>query len=283
MYYKFIRFFSISVLAFLFLSCSKQENPKVISIDHVKINYETRGSGVVALIFVHGWSCDLMYWENQVPEFAKEFQVVTIDLGGHGKSGIDRKNWTIEAYGQDVAAVVNQLELEKVILIGHSMGGFVNIEAGKLLGDKVIGLIGVDTYQDITTEYSDEMKEMFLGNFRKNFIETAKEFVREMFPEGSDSVLVSQVVSDMSSAEPKIAISSMENLFHYDAKSALKNFTIPVRAVNADLWPTDQDGNRNYMPSFEVKFMKGYGHFIMLENPKLFNSLLHETITELLI
>ena len=51
--------------------------------------------------------------------------MVAVDLGGHGESGMGREHWTMEAFGDDVAAVVRGLGLERVILVGHSMGGYV--------------------------------------------------------------------------------------------------------------------------------------------------------------
>ncbi|MDH5743438.1 MAG: alpha/beta hydrolase, partial [Candidatus Aminicenantes bacterium] len=58
--------------------------------------------------------------------------------------------WTMEAYGEDVVAVVNKLKLQEVILVGHSMGGYVILEAARRLPERIIGLVGVDTLNDFT-------------------------------------------------------------------------------------------------------------------------------------
>ena len=92
-----------------------------ISPDGVPIYYETQGTGQPALVFVHGWSCDRSYWERQVGHFAHQYQVVAIDLAGHGESGLNRQAWTMPAFGEDVVVVVEKLGLEQVVLIGHSM------------------------------------------------------------------------------------------------------------------------------------------------------------------
>ena len=98
------------------------------------IHYDVHGQGDRALVFVHCWSCDTRtYWQNQVDEFAKDFRVVTVDLGGHGQSGMNRKEWTMAAFGADVAAVVNKLDLKNIVLVGHSMGGPVCLEAARRL------------------------------------------------------------------------------------------------------------------------------------------------------
>ncbi len=70
----------------------------VTSADGVRVAYEVRGTGTPALVFIHGWSCDRSYWAGQLETFSREFQVVAIDLAGHGESGFGRQPWTIGAF-----------------------------------------------------------------------------------------------------------------------------------------------------------------------------------------
>jgi len=143
-----INYFVIIILlvAILFSGCCQNKESKVKSKDGVEISYTTQGSGQPALVFVHCWSGDKSYWKYQVPEFSKNYQVVTIDYGGHGNSGLNRENFTIESFGDDVVAVVNELKLDKIVFIGHSLGGLVILDAASKLPGKVWALIGADTY-----------------------------------------------------------------------------------------------------------------------------------------
>ena len=92
---------------------------------------ELRGRGNIALIFLHGWCGDREYWKNQVDVFASEYQVVTFDQAGHGESDKDRKEWTMASLASDVESVANALELRRVIVVGHSMGGSVGLAVAK--------------------------------------------------------------------------------------------------------------------------------------------------------
>ena len=146
---------SMSVLL-LIVGCAKQDNKhtttvdSALSADGVSIHYQVQGKGKPALIFIHGWCCDRSYWDEQLSHFTQQYKVVAIDLAGHGDSGLERKAWTMEAYGEDVVAVVNKLKLQEVILVGHSMGGYVILEAARRLPERIIGLVGVDTLNDFT-------------------------------------------------------------------------------------------------------------------------------------
>ena len=278
-----LKFFLILAVVFCFVAstafCTKVE--KVKSKDGVEIAYTVHGSGEPALVFVHGWSCNQSYWNEQVKTFSHKYKVVTLDLAGHGESGHNRKNYTPKSFGADVAAVVNKLKLKKVILIGHSMGGADIIEAAVLLKGKVIGLIGADTYQDLTQTMEKAQAEQFLKPFKENFVKQTSGFVKSMFTPKSDTVLVNKVVKDMSSAPPEIAMNTILNLFIYNALPSLKQIHIPIISINNDRYPIKVEENRKYVKSFELKTMKGIGHFIMLEDPALFDKLLQESIDEL--
>jgi pimeloyl-ACP methyl ester carboxylesterase len=119
------------------------------SKDSTPISYEVYGAGEPTLVFVHGWSCDARYWKEQVPYFSRNYRVVTLDLAGHGHSGTARMHYTMKAFGEDVQAVTEATGGIKVILIGHSMGGSVIAEAARLMPGRVIGLIGIDTLENI--------------------------------------------------------------------------------------------------------------------------------------
>jgi pimeloyl-ACP methyl ester carboxylesterase len=120
-----------------------------LSSDGVPIHYDVQGSGPIALVFVHGWCCNRGYWAAQVDHFATRNTVVNIDLAGHGASGRERARWTMSAFGLDVVAVIEHLELQQVVMVGHSMGGVAIVEAACRLPDSVIGLVGVDTWRNL--------------------------------------------------------------------------------------------------------------------------------------
>jgi pimeloyl-ACP methyl ester carboxylesterase len=95
-------------------------DPYATSADGVPVRYDGYGAGGPAIVFVHGWSCDRGYWDGQVAHFAERHRVVTVDLAGHGESGLGRTAWTIPSFGEDVVAVVDRLELSDMVLAGHS-------------------------------------------------------------------------------------------------------------------------------------------------------------------
>ncbi|UCH85576.1 MAG: alpha/beta hydrolase [Candidatus Latescibacterota bacterium] len=274
---------SMAVLSFslIFLGYATETAREVSSSDGVPIRYLVQGGGDPALVFVHCWCCDRNYWKNQVPYFVERHKVVTIDLAGHGDSGLEREDWTLELFAADVSAVIDTLDLDRVILIGHSMGGPVIMEAARLMPGRVIGIIGVDTFQDFEREYSDAQKQQFIVGFTMDFATTTSGFVKMMFPADADTNLVNEIAEDMSSAPPRVGIGAMKNLLNYKPVETLKDIEVPIRCINSDMFPTNVESNAAHTESFDVKYMKRRGHFLMLEDPDTFNELLAETIAEL--
>ena len=254
----------------------------VISPDGVPVTYEAYGSGSAALVFVHGWSCDRGYWRGQLGPFSRDFRVVAVDLAGHGQSGAGREAWTIAGFGGDVAAVVQQLGLQRVILIGHSMGGDAVLEAARRLPGRVAGLVWVDVYNQLRMPRTPQEVQALMAPFRAAFAETTRTLVRSMFPPGSDRSLVEHVATDMSAAPPAIALGALESAMTFDREvpAALRELNLPVVAINPDYRPTDFGSMLRH--GVRVVVMPGVGHFLMMEDPPRFNLLLREVVEELL-
>jgi pimeloyl-ACP methyl ester carboxylesterase len=112
------------------------------SFDGTPIAFEVWGVGSPTIVFVPGLTGDRSDFSAQVSFFEGSHQVVGVDLPGNGESGRDRSVWTMAAFGQDVATVVDHLALDDLVLVGHSLGGDAIVEAALRLGGRVRDLFG---------------------------------------------------------------------------------------------------------------------------------------------
>ena len=258
----------------------------VLSKDGVPISYEIYGSGEPTLVFVHGWSCDARYWRAQLPYFSKNQRVVTLDLAGHGHSGITRSQYTMSAFGEDVRAVTEATGSNSVILIGHSMGGSVIAEAARLMPNRVVGLIGIDTLENIEYPMTREDLTKMITPLEKDFRTGSRQFVGEMISSNTDPQLREWILGDISAAPPAVALSAMnEMMLQYITGEAARTFDkirIPVITVNGDLWPINYEANRRHMFSFDAIVLKEADHFLMMDRPEEFNRALEKAIHRLL-
>jgi pimeloyl-ACP methyl ester carboxylesterase len=248
------------------------------SRDGIPVAFEVRGVGTPSLVLVHGWSCDRRYWRGQVGPLAARYQTVAVDLAGHGESGVGRRAWTMAAFGEDVVAVVEQLGLGEVVLVGHSMGGDVIVEAALRLGDRVAGLVWVDAYSFLGEPMTGAEVEAFVAPFREDFAGATRALVRRLFTPDADAELVEWVAADMSAAPPELAIDALERAVSNERGivAGLRELTAPVVAINPDARPTDTEALRRH--GVGTVLVSGVGHFLMLEDPDRFNRLLGEVI-----
>lgn len=253
-----------------------------ISIDSERIAYSVRGAGESAIILIHGWSLDSRIWKNQVPFLSNDYKVITIDLGGHGHSSFNREDYTMLSYANDIKVVMERESVSSAILVGHSMGGGVIAEAAKLMPEKVVGIIGVDTSQNVALAFSEEDLDAMTKPFEENFQIAMDQFVAESLPKDTEPALLYWIKEDMSSAPRDSAINQFRNyLGQYvsgESYRVYENVDIPVVLVNARLWPTDSDANRKHIKNYKVYYIENTGHFPMLEKPNKFNEKLMQAI-----
>lgn len=262
---------------------AQAEWPRVVlSKDGTPVSYEVYGAGEPALVFVHGWSCDSRYWREQVPVFSRKNRVIVLDLAGHGHSGMTRTKYTMAAFGEDVRAVTEATGSRSVILIGHSMGGSVIAEAARLMPGRVIGLIGIDTLENIEYPLTPEELRKMIAPLEANFQTGSRQFVGEMISPGTAPLVREWILSDISAAPPAVALSAInEMMTQYitgDAAGIFEQIRIPVVTVNGDMWPVNYEANRRHMFSYEAIVLKGADHFLMMDRPEEFNRALKRAI-----
>ncbi len=286
------RWWSVAVLTASLLGCSTPEAPHPPSTesaeipvgtgvaraaDGLEIAYTVRGEGETALVFVHGWSCSQEFWREQAGPFALEHEVVTVDLGGHGLSGTDREPWSILELAGDVVAVADALQLERIVLIGHSMGGPVSLEAARLMPGRVLGVVAVDTLHDVEVEIPRDFVEKTAPALRADFAGTMAGFFAGMGGPELEEDLRAWLVDRASAADPDVAIALLEDFPELDLPVMLRAAAVPVRAINAAQPETKIEAGRRH-GDFDAVILPECGHFLHLEKPEEFNALLREQL-----
>ena len=295
-----IKFLSISLLFFgNFVSAERfQDDPikklnspitelgfireNIISDDGVMINYYIKGTEKKALVFVHGYSCSSEYWWPQLEYFSKDHTVIAIDIAGHGKSGLNRQEYSMDAFGNDVTSVIEHLDLEEVVLIGHSMGGPVVVKAAKNLGVKARLIVGVDTFHDLSTEGIGGFARTAVNAMFKLFYESMTEdSIDDFFIDKTDEDLARWIRNDALKSPKHISQGTLDALLTMNYPESLHELSIPIVALNARTFrETKLDSNMNTYKNLQIDFMEDVGHFIMLERPVEFNNWLETKISK---
>lgn len=250
----------------------------------VEIRFDHLGEGRPALVFVHGWGINRSVWEAQAVRFSTDHEVINLDLPGFGRSGNNRQDFTIEAYGADVATVIEKLGLDQVVLVGFSMGAPVVVEAAAKYPEHVAGIVIVDDLHDVESKTPasefDDIADLFMDlvtSPSNDKLVGAGFYTRD--PETAYQRVLSMV--QVTSRDGwRESLQDYLRWLNEDCIGSLRQLRAPVVSINAALQPTNVDAFRKYVPSFMVKIIPDTGHLLMWDAPEEFNRLLAESIED---
>ncbi|MBE9466475.1 alpha/beta fold hydrolase [Dyadobacter subterraneus] len=255
----------------------------------VTIDYNIYGKGSVNLLFVHGSYIDQTYWTEQVKYFENDYSIITLDLAGHGKSGRERKNWSIERFADDVVNLIKELDLKNVILVGHSLGSDVNLIAASKFPEPIIGFVIVDNFKNAATPLPAEFEnqvDTILENLKKDFAGTNEQYARmALLTEKSSPEITNKIVAAYRNTYEPMGQATMPEVFelYKTEKRLLPDLNLKIYLVNVNYMPTNEQALKDHAPhGFELKEIDGTCHFPMLENPEILNESLSVVFQEIL-
>lgn len=277
------------IIAFTVLlnqSC-RQEPPamKEIKRDNAIIHYEVSGKGDTTLLLVHGSYIDQTYWKDQAEHFKSHYRVVTLDLPGQGTSGHERRFWSIEGYAKDVNHLVKELGLEQVILVGHSLGAAVCLQASVLWPEPYIGFIAVDFFKNAATPFPADQVSAILAQLKTDFKNTNEQYARAgLLTNRTPSPIVARVVQDYRNAYEPMGKQLMPELFGFykSERNLMPRLPLKLYVISVDYMPINEEPLRRFTgKGYKVLHMPGTSHFPMIENPAQLNELIQFCIDEM--
>lgn len=234
------------------------------------------------VLFIHGWCGLASQWKAVADAVAERYGVVMVDLPGHGASReVQREEWTIPGYAADVIRVIREEKLERVILVGHGMGGQVALEVAARLPKRIEGIIGVDTLQQLAGGPDPEGVKAYVERFRGDFSEEMQTFVRTAVHDEASDALVERIIVDSIGARSDVALALMRHFGEHDAREVTRNVQCRVICINSRKVETDVEGNRVLLSSFDLNALENVGHWVHLEAPDRFRARLEQALASL--
>ncbi len=251
------------------------------------MHYVHEGRGAPALVFVHGYCCELGDWQPQLDYFVSRNEVVACDLRGHGKTPGRPEECSIENFGGDVAALVTNLELRRAVLVGHSMGCRVVLEAARLMPERVAGLVLVDGSRFATGDPAAAERAAKAAIDKEGYAAFSAALFGEMFVPGS--ARAAEILARVAAKPPEVPAALWPRSARWDAgqlESALAAVRAPLLAIQstvrdpvtlkrASLKPGESsawlDLLRSRVQGARLEVIPGIGHFTQLDAPERVN------------
>ena len=271
------------ILVLLLAGCNPKPGNFFRTPDGIRLYFnEYSKVNTPTLLFVTGWSADHTAWDDQIHYFKDKYNVIVLDLPGFGHSGENRKLWTIEQYGNDIAELSNYLQLNDIFLIGHSLGGPVVLEAAIKMQENVRGIVLVDILQDPHYKYDSSFVINYVDNYAHNF----KNYEYHLKYHRNDSSLTNRYMHMLPPGDkvPESWFLIWFEVFRWikeDCVDVISELEIPVRGIYSDRFEIATTVWNTYVDDFEARVIDNSGHFLNWEYPDEFNDLLNEIIIEL--
>lgn len=262
-----------------------------INVHGQKFHYELfkqERSTKLPLVFVHGLAAGREDWAPQVDYFRSNHSVITCDLPGHGLSDAPADGGSIEACGAAVASLLNDLDLPPAVLVGHSMGCRVVLQATPDAPQRVAKLVLIDGSRVAESGPQKAEQQVRERIASIGYAPMIKALFSDMFVDGSDPDLKERLVRRALSLPEATGSPLFVRLVGWDAGKAdavLAEINVPTLVlqstylnaahVRVSLQPGEdtpwmrlvQDRVKNT----ELDIVGGVGHFSMLEAPDIVN------------
>jgi pimeloyl-ACP methyl ester carboxylesterase len=259
------------------------------------IHHVITGNGRPPIVFVHGFACAHSDWDAQVAHLSPRHQTVAVDLRGHDLSPGTADECSIEWYGADVVEVMRALDLPPAVLVGHSMGSRVVIEAALQASDHAAGVVLVDGSQ-FAPAMGAILKEALATP--DGFANLTRRWFEDMFTPSSDATVASSVVERAECLPREIGEKVLLDLVRYDVgrlPTAIGDLRVPVMAIQTtysnerrERRPMTKgqttpylDMLRSRIPSVRIEIIPDTGHFPQIDKGARTNALIDSFITTL--
>ena len=259
------------------------------------IHHVVTGEGRLPIVFVHGFGCAHDDWDAQVAHLSPRHRTVAVDLRGHGTTPGTADECSIERYGADVAEVMHAMALPPAVLVGHSMGCRVVVEAALQAPTRTAGVILVDGSQ-----FSPVMEPVLRQRFATpdGYTAFTATLFRDMFNARSDKAMAASVIQRATRLRRLIGEKMLTDMLRYDVgrlTSSLASLRVPVMALQST-YSNDKrervsmrqgqttpylDMLRANAPGVRDEIIEDTGHFPQLEESARTNALIDSFIASL--
>lgn len=241
-----------------------------------RIHYKSWGSGKDALVFVHGWMCDMSYFSGQVPHFAGRMRVIAIDLPGHGGSAKPEIDYTQPLFAESIRRVLDDARVRRAVLVGHSMGMSVSRQFYRTYPKRTAGIVSLDgSLKAMITDPTTI--EFILTSLRApDYLPVATRIIDGMLAKAPDTPLKPHIREVMLSTPQHVVASAAAGNFDL----ALWNddpIDVPMLIVHArsPIWTADYEQYvKKVSPKSDYVVLEGVSHFLHTEKPDEVNALI---------
>ncbi len=249
------------------------------TIDGIQIYYELQGAeGKPVILFLHGLGSSIRDWEFQLPHFSKNYRVLLIDMRGHGRSDKPKGPYTMPLFVRDVIALLDQLNLSQVHVVGLSMGGMIAFQMAVDFPQRLCTMTIVNSGPAVVPRTIQDkigvwmrfvivrvmgMRKMGETLAPRLFVDPDQENLRQTF------------ITRWAENDPRAYLDSLRAIAGWTVEAKISGITIPTLVIASDQDYTPVSAKEAYlakMPNARLEILPNAHHAVPVERPEPFNA-----------
>ncbi len=252
-----------------------------IKINNLTMNYVERGLPQgLPVVFIHGFPFNHTMWEPQMKALPNSLRAIGYDVRGHGESDVGDGHYTIEFFVDDLIALLDHLVIEKAVLCGLSMGGYIALRAIERHPERVRALVLCDTKSEADTNEGKIKRSATVRAIRSSGVAPfAAEFVKAVFAErtiAANPSIVENIKTVINGNSPLgICGTAIALAARTDTSESLSRINVPTLIMVGELDtltpPAASRAMHDRIAGSELHIIPHAAHMSNLENPTEFN------------
>jgi len=253
-----------------------RNNMSLIKIDDIEIYYEVHGDGE-PLVFIHGLGSSSAGWKYQLEYFSKHYQVILVDVRGHGQSSITNNQYSIKQFASDIAKLMSRLEIEQYHIVGLSMGGAISFQMALDVPDSIKSMTIVNSWPDFTLQNVKEKLGMaFVYVLVKLFgLKSIVDKVAEsLYPNNQNPALFDEFSQQFLANDKNSFLNARMALTRWSIMSELAKIRCPTLILAADQDYTSVAFKEKFtklIAKAKILIVPNSHHALPVEKPDEFN------------
>ncbi|MCX5185718.1 alpha/beta fold hydrolase [Streptomyces sp. NBC_00268] len=253
--------------------------------------YEDKGGAADAaalpLVLIHGHPFDHTMWTPQIAAFSARRRVIAPDLRGYGASVVVPGVTPLATFAEDIAALLDDLGVDRFVLAGLSMGGQIAMECYRLFPERIRGLVLADTFPSAETPEGRKARAAMADRLlREGMAGYADEVLYKMVAPYADAEVAAHVRRMMTATPPEGAAAALRGRAERpDYRDLLTRVTVPALVVvgaDDEYTPVlDAEAMHAALPHSTLRVIASAAHLPNLERPEEFNGALADFLDTL--
>lgn len=248
------------------------------SVNGMQMYYELHGQeGKAVVLFIHGLGSSTQDWELQTPYFAGDYQVLLVDIRGHGRSGKPAGPYSVRQFAQDVVMLLDQLKIDKAHVVGLSMGGMIAFQMAADYPERMLTMTIANSGPAVVARTLKERFAIWMRFFIVRLLGMQKmgeTLAKRLFVRPEEEALRQTFIQRWAENDPRAYMDAMRGIVGWSVEDKISRMHVPTLVLASDQDYTPVAVKQAYvaqMPNATLKVLPDSHHAVAVERPELFN------------